>query len=129
MNCILNNNDYNYLSIKNNAKVLSFSSQTRECKAINILNKDKKYIWFSKSNNNNNKSNHFVLFDMSSIIRKDQVFCFGVYCWHGYPSNPKTIELSANYNNYNNKDFVILGLFKLEQVYINKLILLYINIE
>jgi hypothetical protein len=36
--------DYNYVTLDNNARVHSFSSQTKECHASNILNQDRKVI-------------------------------------------------------------------------------------
>jgi hypothetical protein len=34
--------DYNYVTLDNNSRVHSFSSQTKECHAINILSPDRK---------------------------------------------------------------------------------------
>ena len=36
--------DFNYLSNSNNAKVISCSSQTKGCSAINTLNEERKVI-------------------------------------------------------------------------------------
>ena len=39
---------------------------------------------------------------------------FGIFCWHGYNSNPKVIELLINEENDMNKEYQSLGLFHLE---------------
>lgn len=38
--------DYNYLTQENNAKVSSFSSQTKGCACLNVLNSDRKVLFF-----------------------------------------------------------------------------------
>ena len=40
---------------------------------------------------------------------------FGIFCWHGYNSNPKLIELKINEENNDINDYQSLGLYKLEQ--------------
>jgi hypothetical protein len=30
------------------------------------------------------------------VERPEEIACFGVYCWHDYSSNPKTILLEAS---------------------------------
>ena len=40
---------------------------------------------------------------------------FGVFCWHGYNSNPKLIELKISEENNDINDYQSLGLYKLEQ--------------
>ena len=40
---------------------------------------------------------------------------FGVFCWHGYNSNPKFIELQISEGNNDIKEYQSLGLYELEQ--------------
>ena len=60
-----------------------------------------------------------IIIDISDLKQypKEGLNTFGIYCWHAYNTNPKTIELliSTNYNNSNkNNNFTSLGLFELE---------------
>ena len=57
-----------------------------------------------------------LLINISNLKQypKNMYKSFGVYCWHGYNSNPKTIELLFNNTNKSNDDFISLGTFNLE---------------
>lgn len=56
----------------------------------------------------------FVIIDLKNLKNKPDVFkCFGIYCWHAYPTNPKLVELLVSKDNsyYNS-----LGNFEVAQV-------------
>ena len=56
-----------------------------------------------------------LIIDISHLNRypKNMYKSFGIHCWHGYNSNPKTIELLFNTNN-SKDNFISLGTFNLE---------------
>jgi hypothetical protein len=56
-----------------------------------------------------------IIIDISNLKRypKNMYKSFGIHCWHGYNSNPKTIELLFNSNN-SKDNFISLGTFNLE---------------
>ena len=98
-----NHNMINFFSEENKANIQSFSSQVKGCLSKNILNKDKKCIWLSSES-----LPQSIIINMENIIRKDIVYCFGIYCWHAYQTNPKVIELIHYPSNQ------IIGTFNLE---------------
>ncbi len=70
-------------------------------------------IWLSYSN-----IPQEIIIDTSKLLKypKEGFNTFGIYCWHAYVTNPKIIELqiSDNYQNNNNSNFKLLGIFELE---------------
>ena len=39
---------------------------------------------------------------------------FGIFCWHGYNSNPKLIEIQISKSNIHKNEFISLGLYELD---------------
>ena len=112
---------FNYISNKNNARISSFTSQSNICYCSNILSDNIKVsyilyylkqqsIWLSQPGFPQN-----IIIDISHLKKYPLkgFNTFGLYCWHGYNTNPKTIELLISDNN-NNKNFKSLGIFELK---------------
>ena len=57
-----------------------------------------------------------IIIDISDLKQYpiEKYNSFGIFCWHGYNSNPKIIELLINKNNDSKEDFISLGIFELE---------------
>ena len=57
-----------------------------------------------------------IIIDLTNLIQyPDNIYkTFGIFCWHGYNSNPKVIELLINETNDIKNEYQSLGLFNLE---------------
>ena len=121
-------NFFNYINVKNNAKISFYTSQSNICYCSNILSDNIKVIiniisnlfisiqsiWLSQPG-----FPQVIIIDISDLktYPKKGLNTFGIYCWHAYNTNPKVIELliSTNYNSSNkNNNFTSLGFFELE---------------
>ena len=119
---------FNYINVKNNAKIAFHTSQSNICYCSNILSDNMKVIsyliynfillyqsiWLSQPG-----FPQVIIIDISDLksYPKKGLNTFGIYCWHAYNTNPKLIELliSTNYNSTNkNNNFNSLGVFELE---------------
>ncbi len=100
-------NAYNYISEKNNVSISFCTSQSKGCPSKNILSDNQKSIWLSEKN-----VPQTIIINLSRMIKSpDNYFkYFGIYCWHAYSTNPKTIQISFSENN--NKYYLI-GEFEL----------------
>ena len=58
-----------------------------------------------------------IIIDLNNLIQYpiNSYQSFGVFCWHGYNSNPKLIELLISEGNDEIKEYQSLGLYELEQ--------------
>jgi hypothetical protein len=99
--------DFNFLSIDNNARISSSSSQTKGCPSTNLLSTDKKAIWLSETS-----IPQYITIDLTQLIKKPKSYFkfFGVYCWHAYSTNPKQIEIQFSKDN---KNFLSFGKYDL----------------
>ena len=100
-------NAYNYISEKNNVSISFCTSQSKGCPSKNILSDNQKSIWLSEKN-----VPQTIIINLSRMIKSPNNYFkyFGIYCWHAYTTNPKTIQISFSENN--NKYFLI-GEFEL----------------
>ena len=100
-------NAYNYISEKNNVSISFCSSQSKGCPSKNILSDNQKSIWLSEKS-----VPQTIIINLSRMIKSPCNYFkyFGIYCWHAYSTNPKTIQISFSENN--NKYFLI-GEFEL----------------
>ena len=57
-----------------------------------------------------------IIIDLTNLVKyPENIYkSFGIFCWHGYNSNPKVIELLINESNDIKNEFQSLGIFNLE---------------
>ena len=58
-----------------------------------------------------------IIIDLNNLIQYpiNSYQSFGVFCWHGYNSNPKLVEFLISEGNDDIKEYQSLGLYELEQ--------------
>ena len=57
-----------------------------------------------------------IIIDLTNLVKyPENIYkSFGIFCWHGYNSNPKVIELLINESNDIKNEYHSLGIFNLE---------------
>ena len=57
-----------------------------------------------------------IIIDLTALKEypKNNYQSFGIFCWHGYNSNPKLIEIQISKTNIDKNEFLSLGLYELE---------------
>ena len=57
-----------------------------------------------------------IIIDLTNLVKyPENIYkSFGIFCWHGYNSNPKVIELLINESNDIKNEYQSLGIFNLE---------------
>lgn len=101
-----NEKEFNYLTKENNVTVTHCSSSVKNCPINNILLKDRKKIWVSESN-----PPQTIVFNLTNMTQRPKFIYkyFGIYCWHAFSTNPKTIEIFiAQVNN----SYISMGIFE-----------------
>ena len=102
-----NNEIINYISSENNAKISFCTSENINYKSSNILTSEENNFWLSLSNKPQE-----IIIDLQNLKKypPNLYQSFAIYCWHGYDSNPKIVELLIN----ENKEFNSIGIYELE---------------